>query len=140
MKSASRVLIIVGSVLCFIGVLALLITGFVLLGMSAEGNRAAIVDALKDGSMTSSYTGSPEEVAEKIQILFKALGIVFIIISVFYIVTPVISLIATGKDSKTLYIVGLIFSIVTVDLILILGNAFGLADSSTNTNTNTNTN
>jgi len=127
MKSASRILIIVGSVLSFLGAIGMIITAIVFFAMAAEGNREAIIQSIKDGSMTTSYTGTPEEMAVKIQALFGALAIVFIIIGAFYLITPIISLIASGNNSKGLHIAGLVLSVVGFDLLLILGNAFGLS-------------
>lgn len=128
MRSASRILIIIGAVLAFLSLLGLLITGIVFLVLANPEARQTILDGLSNGSITSSFTGSTEEQAQQIQELFKILGIVFIALSAVYLVSPIVSLIASGKNSKGLYILGLVLSVLAFDLFLILGNAFGLAD------------
>ena len=96
--------------------------------MAAPSNKDAIIASLKDGSMTTSYTGTYEEMATAIQALFGGLAFAFIIIGAFYLITPIVSLIASSSNSKGLHIVGLVLSILGFDMILILGNAFGLAN------------
>lgn len=128
MRSASRILIIIGAVLAFLSLLGLLIAGIVFLVLANPEARQTILDGLSSGAITSSFTGSTEEQAQQIQELFKILGIVFIALSAVYLVSPIVSLIASGKNSKGLYILGLVLSVLAFDLFLILGNAFGLVD------------
>ena len=128
MKSASKILIIVGSILSFLGFIGLIVTAIIFFNMAAPSNKDAIIASLKDGSMTTSYTGTYEEMATAIQALFGGLAFAFIIIGAFYLITPIVSLIASSSNSKGLHIVGLVLSILGFDMILILGNAFGLAN------------
>ena len=130
MKSASRILIIVGAVFSFLAVVGLTITAIVFLVMSGADYKPDIMAALEDGSMTTTYTGTTEEMATAIQGLFRTLGIVFIVIAGFYVISPTVSLIASGRNSKPLFVVGLVLSLIGFDVILILGNVFGLVDES----------
>ena len=127
MKSASKVLIILGSIFSFIGVLVLLIFSIVFFVTSSNGGRDALVEGIKNGTITSSYTGTPEEVADAVQVMARILAMVFLSISLIYLIAPIISLIAMGSDSKTMHIVALVFSILGFDVILILGNIFSIA-------------
>ena len=128
MKSASRILIIIGAVLSYLSLLGLVITAIVFFVLSGEGAKQMLLDGLRDGTVTSTFSGTTEEQVAQIQELFKILAIVFISLSAFFFISPTVSLVASAKQSKGLHIIGLILSIIGFDIFLILGNAFGLSE------------
>ena len=111
MKKTGNLLIIIGMVFTILSILGLAITGIVFMVVASPDNKADIMKQLADGSMTTTFEGTLSEKADKVQLLFKVLGIVFFIMSSGYLVNVVLDIASIKADKKGLYLAVVIMNV-----------------------------
>ena len=124
MRKASDILLIIGFVLGVLGVIVgivLTITLFV-----AAGNRDAIIEGLKNGTIHTNFVGSVEQQADAIIRLIRGVAIGGVVGVILSIIFCVVSLLAERKGTVGLYIAALIFSVLATNIVSIVGAILGL--------------
>lgn len=132
MKKAGNVLIIVGTVFTIFTIVGLLITGIIFLISSNPDNKQVIMDKIADGTITTSFTGSVSEQADKIQQLLKVLGVVFMILTGGYLLIAIVSFLAIAKKTKGFYITTIVLNVIFFNLLTLLGGIFALVGEESN--------
>ena len=134
MKKATRILLLVSGIMSIVDAVILLITSIVFMVLSSPSLRQYYVDGLRDGSVHSSFTGSPEEVAKAIQAVFLVVGIILLFVTIFAIANAVVSFLARNKESKGLYIMAIVFGVLSGVAVSVVGGIFGLCVLGNNNN------
>lgn len=130
MRTASKILLLVGGIVSFVTAFTLFIVSIVFLVCSAPEAKESIVEGINNGTITSSFPGNPVEQAEKIQALFAILGIVFIIWVFLCIANGILALIGRSKQNKPMLIINIVFGILSCVTINFVGGIFGLIANS----------
>jgi len=128
MKKAGNILLIVGIVTTIFSIIGLVIALVIFFIFADPAYKNDIINMINSGQITSSFSGTVEEQATQIQFLFKVIGIVFVIISVGYLLNVISPIVAIKKGSKTAYVITLIFGIIFFNLFILIGSILGLVD------------
>ena len=126
MKKASRILLLVGAIVSIFYVVVFGILSIVFGILGSDTAKQVVIDGLKDGSITTSIQGTPEEVAAALQAVFSALSIVFVLFMIASIACAVISFIARAKQNRPMYIVAIVFAVISGTVFGIPGGIFGI--------------
>ena len=131
MKTASKILLIVGASLSMIMAVTFIILGvvFVFMGIDPQA-KADIINGLENGTVHSSFTGTTEEQAVYIQAMFFALGFVFVIWAALLVLGGTFSFISVAKKKTPLYILAIVFGIISCVFLNSVGAIFGLISNS----------
>lgn len=124
MRTASRILILIGAIFSIIMATTFVIVGLVFLGIAAD--KASLLEGIKNGSITTSTPGTPEEQAAALQLTFQIIASVFLVIAFINICNTVISFVARKIQSNALYITCLILGLISFVEINSFGSIFGL--------------
>ena len=130
MKKVSNVLLLIGAILSFISVFALIIVGIVMFVFASPMMKDLIIEGINNGSIQSSFTGDAETVAASVQQLFLIVGIVMLVISLPTIIVAIISLVARKKMTNGLMITVIVLAIISGELINLAGGILGLVANS----------
>lgn len=128
MKKAGNVLIVIGIILTSLSMIALVVAGIIFMVVSNPENKEEIMKRIADGTINTTYEGTLSEQADMMLILFKTLGIVFVIASIYLLIDIIVSGVAVKRKTKGLYIAVIILNVLFFNLILFLGGIFGLVD------------
>lgn len=116
MKKASRIILMVGAIFGFISTISLLICGTICLVLASPAMTNLIREGLQNGTITSSES---TEVAIAIwQATFLGYGIFMLLYQFVILAASIIGLIARKRESKTLYVVAIVFGAIGNDIIL----------------------
>ena len=126
MKKASRILLLVGAIVSIFYVVVFGILSIVFGIFGSDAAKQAIIDGLNDGSIKTSIQGTPEEIASALQAVFAALSVVFVLFMIASIACAVISFIARAKQNRPMYIVAIVFAVISGTLFGIPGGIFGI--------------
>ena len=124
MRTASRILILIGAIFSIIMATTFVIVGLVFLGISAD--KASLIEGINNGSIRTSTPGTPEEQAAVLQLTFQIIAYVFLVIAFINICNTVISFVARKIQSNALYITCLILGFISFVEINSFGSIFGL--------------
>lgn len=124
MRTASRILILIGAIFSIIMATTFVIVGLVFLGISAD--KASLLEGINNGSIRTSTPGTPEEQAAVLQLTFQIIAYVFLVIAFLNICNTVISFVARKVQSNALYITCLILGFISFVEINSFGSIFGL--------------
>ncbi|MBR3617431.1 MAG: hypothetical protein IKN46_02010 [Acholeplasmatales bacterium] len=124
MRTASRILILIGAIFSIIMATTFVIVGLVFLGISAD--KASLLEGINNGSIRTSTPGTPEEQAAALQLTFQIIAYVFLVIAFLNICNSVISFVARKIQSNALYITCLILGFISFVEINSFGSIFGL--------------
>ena len=124
MRTASRILILIGAIFSIIMATTFVIVGLVFLGIAAD--KASVLEGIKNGLITTSTPGTPEEQAAALQLTFQIIASVFLVIAFINICNTVISFVARKIQSNALYITCLILGLISFVEINSFGSIFGL--------------
>ena len=124
MRTASRILILIGAIFSIIMATTFVIVGLVFLGIAAD--KASVLEGIKNGLITTSTPGTPEEQAAALQLTFQIIASVFLVIAFISICNTVISFVARKIQSNALYITCLILGLISFVEINSFGSIFGL--------------
>ena len=131
MKKASNILYLIGGIYAIVSVAALLIAGVILLIFSSSALTATIIKGIEEGTIHTSFTGSPEEIAVMIQITFLAIGITFIAVSAIYVIAGIIAFKGRNNDKKNLFVANIVFGVITENPLILLASIFALIKGDT---------
>ena len=134
MKTASRILLLIGAILSCVETFVYCIMGFIFIGMGSSPEVKE--DLIKEYNPVSNPSGvTPEEYAKAIQSFFVALGVVFVIAAILCIINAIIAFVARSKGNKPLMILNIIFGFLSSCIINAVGGIFGLIAKDNNTET-----
>lgn len=126
MKNASKILFLVGGIVSIFAAVVYAITGAILAALSNPDYRDAIAQQIREGRMQSDIQGTPEQIAEAIQVFYLVLGIVFIVLAALCVANAVISFLARGKESKPMFILNIVFGALSSTTINLVGGILAL--------------
>lgn len=124
MRTASRILILIGAIFSIIMATTFVIVGLVFLGIAAD--KASLIEGINNGSIKTSTPGTPEEQAAVLQLTFQIIAYVFLVIAFINICNTVISFVSRKVQSNALYITCLILGFLSFVEINSIGSIFGL--------------
>ena len=128
MKKASRIVLIFGIAITFLAIIGFIVGGVIFTLFSKPEATQDIITGLRDGSITTSFTGTEAEQAEQIQRLFGILGVIFFVLAAMYLLDAIVSAFALKKNAKVLSIVVIVLNVVLGNIILVIGGVLGLID------------
>ncbi len=131
MKRAANILYLIGGIYSIISVAALLIAGAVLLVFSSSALTATLVKGIEEGTIHSDFTGSPEEIAAMIQIMFLSVGITLLVVSAIYVVAGIIALKGRNNDKKNYFVTNIVFGAITESPFILIASVFALIKGDT---------
>ncbi len=130
MKSASRILLLISGILSIVAAVLYLIFGILMLAMTGESGKAAMQEAINNGTVTVASGLTQEEAIAALQGMALAVGVVFMFLVVFCIINSVLSFKARNHQTKGLLILNIVFGALSGVLLNILGGIFGLVSRS----------
>ena len=126
MKKASNILFLVGGILSFVWMAFEIIGGIIFAIFAGPDAKQVIIDGLNDGTITSSFEGTPEEVATLIQGMFIMFAVMMFIFAVFALVNGILALKAKKDPAKTNCIINIVFGFLSGVLVNTVGGILGL--------------
>ena len=133
MKTASRILLLIGAILSCVETFVYCIMGFIFIGMGSSPEVKE--DLIKEYNTVNNPSVTPEEYAKAIQSFFVALGVVFVIAAILCIINAIIAFVARSKGNKPLMILNIIFGFLSSCIINAVGGIFGLIAKDNNAET-----
>ena len=130
MKNTSDILIIIGFVFRILCAVGCLIGMFVLFAFASPEAREAIIAGIRDGSITSSMSGTPEQQADLVIMGLRIGAIGCLVGMLFDIAVAVVSFVAMKKATLGLYIASLVLAILSGALLTLIGSIFGIVSVS----------
>ena len=125
MRKASDIVLLVGGILEILATLTFMALALVFMILSSPASAEIIKEGLQNGTITTSFAGSVDEQVAVIQLAFKAMGVVFVVLTVFSLIGCVVSFLAKAKKTNPLYVLAIIFGAVSIEVPLV-GGIFGL--------------
>ena len=125
MRKASDIVLLVGGILEILATLTFAALALVFMILSSPASAEIIKEGLQNGTITTSFAGSVDEQVAVIQLAFKAMGVVFVVLTVFSLIGCVVSFLAKAKKTNPLYVLAIVFGAVSIEVPLI-GGIFGL--------------
>jgi len=113
MRKAANILYLIGAIMSFAGTAIFLVAGIIFIVYCSPGLTQSIIDGLNNGTITSDFVGTTEEVAAQIQNLFLVLGFLFLSCSLFGIVGGIFALLAYKKPTRKLAILNIVFGVLS---------------------------
>ena len=126
MKTATKVLLIIGGILAILSALSFLAGGIVLVVFSGPQFYDTILKMIQDGTAHSSLPGTPEQQVATIQSAFLIAGIVLLVEVLFLAIQAVIAFMASSRRSNTLYIANIVIGVITLSVFNLAGGIVGL--------------
>ena len=125
MRKASDIVLLVGGIVEILATITFLALAIVFMVLASPASAEIIKEGLQDGTITTSFVGSVDEQVAMIQLVFNAVGVVFVVLTVFSLIGCVVSFLAKAKKTNPLYVLAIIFGAVTIEVPLV-GGIFGL--------------
>ena len=125
MRKASDIVLLVGGILEILATLTFMALALVFMILASPASAEIIKEGLQNGTITTSFAGSVDEQVAVIQLAFKAMGVVFVVLTVFSLIGCVVSFLAKAKKTNPLYVLAIIFGAVSIEVPLV-GGIFGL--------------
>lgn len=125
MRKASDIVLLVGGIVEILATITFLALAIVFMVLASPASAEIIKEGLENGTITTSFTGSVDEQVALIQLAFKAVGVVFVVLTVFSLIGCVVSFLAKAKKTNPLYVLAIVFGAVSTYVPLV-GGIFGL--------------
>lgn len=129
MKKAGQVLLLISGIFTIISTIGVIVGGIVCLFFAGPEARQWIIDGIKDGTITTTIPGTPEEVAAILQSTLLIVGISLLVSIVVTVGCAVVAFLATKYDSKGLYIANIVLGIVGGSIFSLIGGILCLASN-----------
>ena len=126
LRIAKDIIFLVCGIMSIVSSVTLITLSGVFIGFSTPGARDVMIEQLNNGTLTTSFPGTPEEQVMAIQALLLSLAISFILITLFSVANAIISFMCRKKGNKTLYILAIVFGALSGQELNIVGGVFGL--------------
>lgn len=125
MRTASRIILIVGSIISIVVALIFFIIGGVF-AFAGSVPTEEIVAQLQAGTVTSTFPGTVQEQAEAIKAMSTGLGVFFIIAAVFNVLNTIFGFVANAKKTTGLHVCNIVFGVLSLTEVTLVGGIFGL--------------
>ena len=126
MKKASKIFFLVGGILSFIVAILFLTLGILFFTFSSDTFKDILLEGLRNGTIQTTLSGSEEEIVIAIQIIFRTLGVTFLVLTALPIVNAIFAFIARKRENKALYILNIVFGFMSDVIVNAIGGIFGL--------------
>ncbi len=133
MKKVSNILLLIAGIYSIVCVATFLILGILFVVASSDACKEQIIEMLERGTLTTSYVGTPQEQAQFIQTVYSVLGITMLVVCVFQFINVFLSFVARKKETKPLYILNIVFGVLSMVVVNVVGAIFGLIALNQNT-------
>ena len=125
MRKASDIVLLVGGIVEILATITFLALAIVFVVLASPASAEIIKEGLENGTITTSFAGSVDEQVALIQLAFKAVGVVFVVLTVFSLIGCIVSFLAKAKKTNPLYVLAIVFGAVSTYVPLV-GGIFGL--------------
>ncbi len=129
MKKAGQILLLISGIFTIISAIAVIIGGIVCLVFAGPELRQVIIDGIKDGTITTTIPGTPEEVAAILQSTFLVVGISLLASVIVIVGCAVVAFLGVKFNSKGLYIANIVLGIVGGSIFSLIGGILCLASN-----------
>ena len=126
MKKASNYVLLAGIIYSFVVVVTLCVLAGIFLSFNNPDGKQAIIQGIQNGTIHTSFTGSTEEQADQVIILFVALAIIFFVMAFFALINAFIAIMGKSKKTQMLYILNIVFGVISGVYVNAIGAIFGL--------------
>ena len=127
MKKVANILLLVGGILAVVCIVVYLIMGVAFIIASGPALTEPLIEGIESGNISSDFQGATtEEIVKLIQLFFLTLGIVFICFVPFAIANCIICFVGKAKQTKGMYILNIVFGILSWTLVNTVGGVLGL--------------
>ena len=126
MRKASRIVLIVATILSWVSFGSLLLASVVMFVCASPFVINGILQGIESGDITVHGDIPPEAIPAMLTGLFVGLGVGFIILSVFCLLCAVFSNKAKEKEETGPYVTAIVFGALTGMYASIVGSIFGL--------------
>ena len=126
MKKASNYVLLAGIIYSFVVVVTLCVVAFIFLSCNTPDGKQAIIQGLLNGTIQTSFTGTAEQQANQIIVLLSILAITYFVIAFFALINAFIAIMGKSKKTKVLYILNIVFGIISGVCVNAIGAIFGL--------------
>ena len=133
MKKVSNILLLIAGIYSIVCAATFLILGILFVVASSDACKEQIIEMLERGTLTTSYVGTPQEQAQFIQTVYSVLGITMLVVCVFQFINVFLSFAARKKETKPLYILNIVFGVLSMVEVNVVGAIFGLIALNQNT-------
>ena len=126
MKKASNYILLAGIIYSFVVVVTLCVLAGIFLSFNNPNGKQAIIEGIQNGTFHTSFTGSTEEQADQVIILFVALAIIFFVMAFFALINAFIAIMGKSKKTQGLYILNIVLGVISGVYVNAVGAIFGL--------------
>ena len=126
MKKASNYILLAGIIYSFVVVVTLCVLAGIFLSFNNPNGKQAIIEGIQNGTFHTSFTGSTEEQADQVIILFVALAIIFFVMAFFALINAFIAIMGKSKKTQGLYILNIVLGVISGVYVNAIGAIFGL--------------
>lgn len=126
MKTATKVLSIIGAVCAFLGAVGFVICSILFLTFAGPYWTPYIVNMLKEGDIYSSLPGTPEEQAAAIQIIFLVTGISFIPGALVSVAGGILALVNANRLNFIIAVLTIVFGVLTGNMFLLVAGVLAI--------------
>ena len=126
MKKASNYILLAGIIYSFVVVVTLCVLAGIFLSFNNPDGKQAIIQGIQNGTFHTSFTGSTEEQADQVIILFVALAIIFFVMAFFALINAFIAIMGKSKKTQGLYILNIVLGVISGVYVNAIGAIFGL--------------
>ena len=126
MKKASNYILLAGIIYSFVVVVTLCVLAGIFLSFNNPNGKQAIIEGIQNGTFHTSFTGSTEEQADQVIILFVALAIIFFVMAFFALINAFVAIMGKSKKTQGLYILNIVLGVISGVYVNAIGAIFGL--------------
>lgn len=126
MKKASQILFLISGIFSIIYSVLMFVFSILFIVFSNPEFKQTIIDGIVDGTIHSSFPGTPAEQAAAIQEMFLVAGVIFIFIFMFSVANAVLSFIARNKHNTGMFVVNIVFGFLSGIILNSIGGILGL--------------
>lgn len=126
MKIASRVLLVIGAVVSIIVTIIFVILSIQFFNLASPENTNAIIEGLRNGTITTTFPGTNQEKAAAIQMTFGIFATVYLIFAILTFFNFIIALASIGVKRKGAMIANIVFGFLSMMTLNAIAGILGL--------------
>lgn len=113
MKKAAHILHLIGGIASMAFAATFLVFAIVLIVFSTPAYTDAIIKALQEGKIHTTFVGTVEQQAAAIQSTFLGVGITFAILVFFVLINGILAFIALKKNNVAINVLNIVFAVLS---------------------------
>ncbi|MBQ2070662.1 MAG: hypothetical protein II467_07025 [Bacilli bacterium] len=129
MKKASNILLLIGEILEIVYAFLFLLLGVLFLVLTMPNFTQILIEGINNGSVHSSFQGTPEEIARAIQAMFAAFSVIMFVFAAFNAIGAIITIFARRKLSSGILVTAAVFSFIGGSIVAGVGAIFALVNN-----------